>query len=110
MTDKFTPPTTFPHECILDFSGEKVTLIGRRPSDPSVFVYELEGGGINSAYCSAFEEKPKVVSTWQNVYSSHNGLMFDTRAQADIDAKLNRINVLRRDTINGVTTCALEDV
>ena len=51
---------------------------------------------------------PAVTSTWQNIYPTCS--KYTSRAQADKYADPYRIAVLRRDTINGVTTAHLEDV
>jgi len=54
---------------------------------------------------------PAVTSTWQNIYSGYRiSAEYSSRALADNNALSDRIAVLRRDTINGVTTAHLEDV
>ena len=111
MIDKFTPPTTFPHEC-LDDNGSTVILLGMAQDGERIIGEYLFNGDwrVIRLFPSELRNKPKVVSTWQNVYPDHAGFIYASRTGADNEACYHRINVLRRDTINGVTTCELEDV
>ena len=55
--------------------------------------------------------KPAVTSTWQNVYPNSVSITrYNSRVEADAVVYQDRIAVLRRDTVNGVTTAHLEDV
>lgn len=54
---------------------------------------------------------PVVTSVWQNIYVCEVGhTKYKSRRVADENAPQGRIAVLRRDTVNGVTTAHLEDV
>ena len=108
----FTPPTEFPHECLNQF-GDKVTL------------FALDSDGNYAGLChsssgrtfadirgpSGFRDLPKVTRTWENIYQKTVIVAeYDSRSDADKVSGPDRIGVLRRDTIDGVTTCTLEDV
>ena len=106
----FTPPTEFPHECI-DLTKSKVILYAK--SDDTFYIAEItDGNGTRLNYIKSenLRDIPEVTSTWQNVYPSGFGLHDGTRETADRHATENRIAVLRRDTVDGVATCTLEDV
>jgi len=108
----FTPPTEFPHEC-LSVSGEKVTLLAVDITGIYACVWHSEDGSIFADVRgpSNLRDIPKVTSTWQNVYANgRDAGQFNDRKSADTIAANTRIAVLRRDTIDGVTTCTLEDV
>ena len=107
----FTPPTEFPHEC-LDITGRKVILYAK--SKDGLYITEIiDGDKTRLTYFAADNlcDATKVTSTWQNVYP-HGGDagQFNNRKSADTIAANTRIAVLRRDTVDGVTTCTLEDV
>ena len=51
---------------------------------------------------------PVVTSKWFNVYKNSMSKAYELRAHADYYAAVGRINVLRNDTCNGVTTSHLE--
>ena len=51
---------------------------------------------------------PVVTSVWFNVYKNSMSKAYELRAHADYYAAVGRINVLRNDTCNGVTTSHLE--
>ena len=102
----FTPPETFPHDCM--HRGKKVTLFARDN-------LERYAGKIENGVCAIFTEfelsdLPKVTSVWRNEYDGHAGEWQFSREDADGCSVENRVAVLRRDTIDGVTTYHLEDV
>ena len=104
----FTPPETFPHECT-DMHGNKLTIIGQSKFRAATYACETLSG-VSFLYVTNLRDLPKVESTWQNVYPKHCGEKLGSRVVADNNAGSNRIAVLRRDIIDGVTTCELENV
>lgn len=110
----FTPPTEFPHEC-LTVHGNDVVIFGVSTiKGPTQYVAEITDSlGTCAARLSPTDlrDLPKVTPTWQNVYplgSTSEGHL--SRSKADASAGFPRIAVLRRDTIDGVTTCTLEEI
>ena len=123
MTErKFTPPTTFPAEYRNGY-GQKCVILVQDPSGRFIGyvdqgdewrsrVWDATGWfGIDSTGPD-LHDIPQVISTWQNVHKTFGTfLLHRSRPEADKDAlPLSRIAVLRRDTIDGVTTAHLEDV
>jgi len=51
---------------------------------------------------------PVVTSVWLNVYVRSSSISHKSREEADVSAGPNRIDVLRIDTSNGVSTAHLE--
>jgi hypothetical protein len=51
---------------------------------------------------------PVVTSVWLNVYVSHSSNPYRSRENADAHAFKSRVDVLRIDTCNGVSTAHLE--
>jgi hypothetical protein len=109
----FTPPETFPHECQTEF-GERVVLYGRSLCENWDYIGEVLDQG-TAWHLARFDDAdlrdtPKVTSTWRNEYDGHVGEWHCSREDADGCSVEGRIAVLRRDTIDGVTTCHLDDV
>jgi hypothetical protein len=50
---------------------------------------------------------PVVMSVWLNVYVRSSSISHKSREEADVSAGPNRIDVLRIDTCNGVSTAHL---
>ena len=104
----FTQTIEFPHECI-DLTKNKVVLYAKL--NGTFYIAEItDGNGTRLNYINSenLRDIPKVTSTWQNVYPV--SATFNNRKSADTVAAPHRIGVLRRDTIDGVTTCTLEGV
>lgn len=114
MTDTFTPPTSFPHEC-RDERGNTVWLHGLSKHPEWDFTYVGEAVVAGEVMLGRWEpaslrNKPEVTSTWTNLYPDCVSVQFSSRQIADRCALPNRINVLRQDTTDGVTTYKLEKV
>lgn len=129
MTRKFTPPTTPVPAEYKDGYGSKCVILAQDPSGGFVGYVVLSSGkwhsrewdatgrfGINSADPD-LHDIPHATSTWQNVFcNGYVGTLHPTRADADRGTYIRpkgsytRIAVLRRDTIDGVTTPNLEGV
>ena len=65
------------------------------------------------SWATVYRAKPKpvVTSTWQNIYPDGvNHSLHKSRTYADRVGSTLRIAILRRDTVNGVTTAHLEDL
>ena len=112
----FTPPTAFPHEC-QTVCGNDVVIFGVSTiKGPTQYVTEItDSFGTLAVRLSPADlrDLPEVKSTWRNEYEENSGIWQESRECAD-SAITNvygpRIAVLRRDTIDGVTTCTLEDI
>ena len=123
MTRKFTPPTTPVPAEYKDGYGSKCVILAQDPSGGFVGYVVLSSGkwhsrewdatgrfGINSADPD-LHDIPQATSTWQNVYPSGGAsTVYGSRGDADDMSSSHRIAVMRRDTIDGVTTAHLEDV
>lgn len=109
---KFTPPTEFPHEC-QSISGNKVTLLAVDSNGAYACLWNLETGPTVADIQGPenLRDSPEVTSTWENIYQKTVIVAeYDSRSDADKVSGPDRIGVLRRDTIDGVTTCTLEAV
>ena len=108
----FTPPTEFPHEC-QSISGNKITLLAVDAQGIYACLWHTPCGAAIADIQKPqnLRDLPKVTSTWQNVYSNRSPVSrHSSRSSADINKGFSRIGVLRCDTIDGVTTCTLEDI
>lgn len=108
---KFTPPTDFPHEC-QSISGNKVTLLAVDTNGIYACFWHSQVGTTVAVMQRPedLRDLPVVTSTWQKVYPSSHSATFNDRQSADTVAGPHRIAVLRRDTVDGVTTWTLEGV
>ena len=121
---KFTPPTEFPAEYV-DGCGKKAVVLGIAPNCSHPFIgYDCEGGACawtasgeftGGRFSSSFDlhDKPKRISTWQNVYKTWLGLQCAAREYADAckDGE-NRLCVYRieRDEDGGNPEIFVEEV
>jgi hypothetical protein len=74
--------------------------------------YDEEWHNINPSWASfrVYRGKPApvVTSIWFNVYKNSMSIPYGSRAYADLHAFKDRIDVLRIETCNGVSTAHLE--
>jgi len=109
---KFTPPTEFPHECLTVY-GETITLFAVDSNNRYAgLCHNEDGPTLADIYKpEILLDLPEVTSTWENIYQKTVIVAeYDSRSDADKVSGPDRIGVLRRDTIDGVTTCTLEEV